>query len=174
MTRKAIIVVLTLGAVGTLTFSWASTWKPLSYQSQINRSTELTIVVSGAHIQVFWIQPLGTGFSVEAEEIYRRLSKTGRLRSSVPLLDMRTNWGFGINRRSGLGLWGHTYRSAEVTAPLWAPFILLATYPTIVFYRGPMRRWRRRRRGLCLKCGYDLTGNESGVCPECGSEIESP
>ena len=23
----------------------------------------------------------------------------------------------------------------------------------------------------CLKCGYDLTGNTSGVCPECGMEI---
>ncbi len=22
--------------------------------------------------------------------------------------------------------------------------------------------------GLCFKCGYDLTGNVSGVCPECG------
>lgn len=22
--------------------------------------------------------------------------------------------------------------------------------------------------GYCQSCGYDLTGNESGVCPECG------
>jgi uncharacterized paraquat-inducible protein A len=29
--------------------------------------------------------------------------------------------------------------------------------------------WRRQRLGLCLNCGYDLKGNESGVCPECGS-----
>ena len=26
----------------------------------------------------------------------------------------------------------------------------------------------------CTDCGYDLTGNESGVCPECGTRIESP
>jgi hypothetical protein len=35
-------------------------------------------------------------------------------------------------------------------------------------------RWRRRRRlrrGWCGKCGYDLTGNVSGVCPECGRPI---
>lgn len=25
-----------------------------------------------------------------------------------------------------------------------------------------------RRRGRCERCGYDLTGNESGTCPECG------
>lgn len=27
----------------------------------------------------------------------------------------------------------------------------------------------RRKHGLCAYCGYDLTGNVSGVCPECGS-----
>jgi hypothetical protein len=27
----------------------------------------------------------------------------------------------------------------------------------------------RRMRGLCVECGYDLTGNVSGVCPECGT-----
>jgi hypothetical protein len=33
--------------------------------------------------------------------------------------------------------------------------------------------WRRRAiaRGLCGKCGYDLTGNTSGVCPECGTPV---
>ncbi len=29
------------------------------------------------------------------------------------------------------------------------------------------------RKGCCLKCAYDLTGNVSGVCSECGTEIES-
>lgn len=24
---------------------------------------------------------------------------------------------------------------------------------------------------ICRKCGYDLTGNVSGVCPECGEQI---
>jgi len=27
--------------------------------------------------------------------------------------------------------------------------------------------------GVCAHCGYDLTGNVSGVCPECGTETES-
>jgi len=31
-----------------------------------------------------------------------------------------------------------------------------------------LRRRRRLKSGLCGKCGYDLTGNVSGVCPECG------
>jgi hypothetical protein len=28
---------------------------------------------------------------------------------------------------------------------------------------------RRRRDRHCHRCGYDLTGNVSGVCPECGN-----
>lgn len=31
------------------------------------------------------------------------------------------------------------------------------------------RRRLRVRRGCCGECGYDLTGNSSGVCPECGT-----
>ena len=55
--------------------------------------------------------------------------------------------------------------------PRWFPFLLcplFAAYPTLAFVRGPVRRWRRRRRGCCIVCGYNLTGNVSGVCPECG------
>jgi len=29
-------------------------------------------------------------------------------------------------------------------------------------------RRRRLKCGLCGKCGYDLRGSVSGVCPECG------
>ena len=55
--------------------------------------------------------------------------------------------------------------------PLWLPLVLFAIYPMTVFVRGPCRHYRRRRKGLCVKCGYDLTGNVSGVCPECGERI---
>jgi predicted RNA-binding Zn-ribbon protein involved in translation (DUF1610 family) len=30
----------------------------------------------------------------------------------------------------------------------------------------------RQHRNACSSCGYNLTGNTSGVCPECGSKIE--
>ena len=40
-----------------------------------------------------------------------------------------------------------------------------------------MERWTARReawqaQGRCVGCGYDLTGNESRVCPECGTKVE--
>ena len=34
-------------------------------------------------------------------------------------------------------------------------------------------RWRRILwdGSYCLRCGYNLTGNVSGICPECGEPI---
>jgi hypothetical protein len=32
----------------------------------------------------------------------------------------------------------------------------------------------RLLRGFCVTCGYNLTGNTSGTCPECGNEIAEP
>lgn len=63
-------------------------------------------------------------------------------------------------------------RVYDIHCPLWMPVALLATYPLIVLIRSPARRRRyRRKRGLCIQCGYDLTGNTSGRCPECAKEI---
>jgi hypothetical protein len=44
---------------------------------------------------------------------------------------------------------------------------------------GPGRGWRKRVRDedagipLCRRCAYNLTGNVSGKCPECGTAVES-
>ena len=53
-----------------------------------------------------------------------------------------------------------------VIVPLWIPFAMIAVPTGIVWYRG-----RRPPPGHCRKCGYDLTGNISGICPECGTPI---
>jgi len=35
----------------------------------------------------------------------------------------------------------------------------------------PRKMTERRERGECVICGYDLKGNLSGRCPECGTRI---
>lgn len=46
--------------------------------------------------------------------------------------------------------------------------LLLTAIPTAwLLHRD--RRSRRIGLGCCLRCGYDLTGNTSGVCSECGA-----
>lgn len=41
----------------------------------------------------------------------------------------------------------------------------------------PVAIFRKRRQppppGHCRNCGYDLTGNVSGICPECGRAIDA-
>jgi branched-chain amino acid transport system permease protein len=32
---------------------------------------------------------------------------------------------------------------------------------------------RRYPKGYCARCGYDLTGNTTAVCPECGAVVAS-
>ena len=56
--------------------------------------------------------------------------------------------------------------------PYW-PLVLLFAIPPAwwVFVQSirSSRRIERRHRRLCSACGYNLTGNTSGVCPECGT-----
>jgi hypothetical protein len=54
--------------------------------------------------------------------------------------------------------------------PLWLPFLVLLI-PTLLLWQ---RDHREPRPGFCRACDYDLTGNVSGVCPECGLEIMAP
>ena len=57
----------------------------------------------------------------------------------------------------------------EFRIPLWLPFLLIALPTAFLWYRDR----RRIPAGHCRRCGYDLTKNESGRCPECGVVIES-
>ena len=59
--------------------------------------------------------------------------------------------------------------SSSIYIRLWYFAHIFAAYPLIALVRG---RFHRIPPGHCQKCGYDLTGNESGTCPECGLEVE--
>ena len=56
-----------------------------------------------------------------------------------------------------------------VIFPLWMPAVFV-TLPTAILW---MLDRRRIPAGHCRKCGYDLTGNVSGRCPECGTPCEA-
>ncbi len=65
-----------------------------------------------------------------------------------------------------------TYDGWELHIRLWPLVALLGAYPVTAVTIEHARDIRRRRRGLCLRCGYDLTGNVSGACSECGCPVE--
>ena len=57
---------------------------------------------------------------------------------------------------------GFTWR---IVLPYW---LFVLPMLAIVFF---VWRWRDLPAHACLRCGYDTTGNVSGRCPECGTEI---
>lgn len=88
------------------------------------------------------------------------------------------DWSFERTERAGewwyrVGLRLPSWRlSSNVTCghiafPLWIPILPLLALATWLWRReGP------NSSGICANCRYDLTGNTSGVCPECGERVE--
>jgi len=72
-------------------------------------------------------------------------------------------------------LLGHSYTTGGVPfeyheIPVTA-FLLVTGLPTLILLLG---RGPKPKPGHCDQCGYDLTGNTSGVCPECGMPLPAP
>ena len=58
-----------------------------------------------------------------------------------------------------------------VLMPMWLPFVATVV-PTLLLWLPELRRIRSGvPPGHCSGCGYNLKGNESGVCSECGAKI---
>ena len=86
--------------------------------------------------------------------------------------------------RTAIGLQSEATGLAPVIAPL-RPIPLNPALPGFAFNTllyaaivwlitlAPFtaRRMIRRKRGRCIKCGYDLRGAEHEACPECGVEV---
>jgi len=60
----------------------------------------------------------------------------------------------------------------ERKLPSWIPPAVFGVLPGAWAGAWAVRR-RRKVRGACVACGHSLTGNMSGVCPECGTAIAS-
>ena len=98
----------------------------------------------------------------EGTEIYYYEVDEGKRWKSFAFSGFNTSWRPDKN----FGLPG------RLSVPLWMPSIafgltLLACRP-LHFHR----RRKRKKLGLCLKCGYDLRASKDR-CPECGEEFGS-
>jgi hypothetical protein len=54
----------------------------------------------------------------------------------------------------------------DIFIPLWIPFLIVALPTGLLWWHD-----RRIHPDQCQRCGYNLTGNVSGVCPECGEKV---
>jgi hypothetical protein len=194
MIRKAITILLTLGTVATGVL-WLDSYRarkprPLTDEEQRILSTDL---VNYARSRP---DPMSLGGVRSTHRLGNR--RIIRVRTCAGTLTLRYDSGIKTGTpvpRKDVGFWGFRhkqwmwrsstrrgkdgmpdihddYRVREITFPFAALFPALAFYPALALFRGPLRRWRCRRKGLCLTCGYNLMGNVTGVCSECGTKFE--
>ena len=86
---------------------------------------------------------------------------------------------FGTDRRKWCFEWGYfehgrtasrpEYYGYELIVLFWSLEVVLLAIPLLWSWRKITRRWLAQP-GHC-RCGYNLTGNTSGICPECGTAV---
>ena len=189
MIRKALITVLTLGAGATLLLGLLGRGEHLPSAAQrafLGMPTTFALEYSKHAPQrsYGWAQGfLWFGVTTEVESRtyikrtrdYRVFAVETFVNRQTPYLevgDQRFYGGYTILPGLLANNLQWTYvQSTIVRVSLGALFALFALYPALAFIRGPLRRWRRRKRGLCIHCGYNLTGLTEPRCPECGEAI---
>lgn len=64
-------------------------------------------------------------------------------------------------------------RFTQFRAPFWALVLVTGICPGVWLARRVRAAVARRRQaaGVCAHCRFDLTGNTSGTCPECGTPV---
>jgi len=81
-------------------------------------------------------------------------------------------WQFGLSfHDQAMGHHAPELRAYGLHLPHWFLTLIFAIGPAIWLFK-----WNKRRKlgpNACPACGYDLTGNESGECPECGVGTEA-
>jgi hypothetical protein len=187
MIRKALIVLLLIAAAATLTFGVTSYWHEWNWcdgAASAEFSARVELCATGGYGRADGYHfPLLPGVEQRLAEPmfdYMLSVRQGLLLASgfnyVPA-------GIPVSRfkRAGMAGWLRLYVSEHRMAKCTSVechfsilLLVLLSYPAMALVRGPLRRFRRRRRGLCGKCGYNLTGNVTGVCSECGASIAAP
>jgi len=77
-----------------------------------------------------------------------------------------SKWGFVGHDFRGL----NGVRLVYLAVPAWAVVFLTALFPSL-WLISAIRHLQVRGQPLCDLCSYNLTGNTSGVCPECATPV---
>ena len=130
----------------------------------------LGLFSENGHLKLGSTRIIVPGKNFNTRDYGRHFGRTGRssAKGTVKLDFEMYMVGFGLN-------WGPTpflpqiLSSYTICFPHWFVALVLAIGPTIW-----VLKWRQGRKfgpNACVNCGYDLTGNETGECPECGQII---
>ena len=150
-------ILILLGAAACL--KW---WRIAAYSVAVDGGESRVIGIIQGGLFVYWndrglpgVSHLKAGFWIDADSIWDGWAvcvEGWRLYGVTPE--------FQFERHAAYG---------SVVIPLWIPFLLVCL-PTAWLWRVERRRVAA---GGCDACAYDLTGNVSGRCPECGTPVKS-
>jgi hypothetical protein len=100
------------------------------------------------------------GITEESDRGWHLDTVLAAFRKDVPFAER-----FGLVRPRRMASTGPFLPGNAWVLPFWALLVAGAILSAWLWWRD-----RRPPPGHCQSCGYDLTGNASGVCPECGEE----
>ena len=134
---------------------WVASYLTIGY-----RGVRHSIWIDGGAVRCFYTYASKPGEELTLEEW--KLSKSVEGWHCYGFGNYGTNWSPKFLRTTRLWF-------AQV--PLWIPASVFAVY--FLCLAPSYRRYRKRKKlGLCLKCGYDLRASKDR-CPECGEGIDS-
>lgn len=151
-------------------------------RSRLRSTFKWGCTVLTALLLVLWVGSVWWGVRVHSE-------------GAGPLLDLdrgrlfciwfnpRSHWPEGIEleaieRHDWSMAWGFTWRREFISRQNCMLYLVgIPMWSLVLVTGGPCARlWYRDRRRAperCAKCGYDLRGSVTGVCPECGAGATS-
>lgn len=154
MVAKVFAVLAVLLLPLNLTFWYRSHSNPVYYRSDVTAYRSLTLYVRDGVVGIYLLtMPTPTAGHSESRSILRydaTPSKGSLHLSSVRAGELIRTW---------------------LVFPFWLSTLLLTLISVNPVFRGPVRQLWRRWRGRCMFCGYDLTGNRTGRCSECGEHF---
>ncbi|GMU83865.1 MAG: hypothetical protein AMXMBFR47_37350 [Planctomycetota bacterium] len=112
---------------------------------------------------------VGTQYTVSDGALWTLSAEPGEF----PYLGMspflHARWVDGNSYRFVQFLCPHTESNAVSTWGTWSAWVMPLWLPLVPPLALILALRRRSPPGSCLRCGYNLTGNVSGRCPECGT-----
>ena len=146
MIRRILIVVQFTCAVTLAGFGLVDLWHDVDWDGRLNERHWAQVAVEGGVIHLAHARRTDQSYAPHGRRIPLSIFGEVSIRTGS-----RNQW-----------------RYVVVRLPLWAIVGLLFCHPAVAFFRGPFLHGRRRKRNQCISCGYDRSGNTSGICPECG------
>ena len=165
MIRKVAITLLSTASVGALLLTLMSYcgcpgFRWTFYDGQVDRAMPAPRITL-----FFWdiYRSDPAVLTIQYRQVFAFDQLPGEKRLDFGILQVQT-----ADSSAYTGARRHEWFDWYISTPLWFIALVFGAYPMVAFVRGPFRRYRRRQKGLCLKCGYNLTDNVSGICSECG------